>query len=323
MLEIFGIAPEEVPRNLDDYLRLVHAEDQPRSLTRITRGSANDGWQDEFRITRGRWVMSNARVLDIDGKRVVLGAVIDVTDRKARDEQSRAAQRLEAVGQLTAGIAHNFNNLLMGMLPNLETALRRAPPDIAPLIEIARSSAKDAANIVEQLITYAGRNRPTVRRDEALAEVVERTVAFCRTTFDPRIALDLRCESDAVARMDARAIEQATLNLLINARDAIGEAATKTPEIRVTVGAARASDLEGREGEWVRLEVADNGAGMEHGVLGRIYEPFFTTKPVGKGTGLGLSTAHGIVVEHGGFMTCRSEKGRGSTFTIHLPRAAP
>ena len=319
--EIFGITSDRAPKNREQYLALIHPEDRARSRERISDTRAKEGWEDEFRILRDghvRWLISNARVMRSDGKMLVLGSVIDITDRKEREERRRAVQRLESVGQLTAGIAHNFNNLLMGMLPNLESASRRAPPDIAPLIEIARHSAQDAANLVQQLITYAGRNRPATRRSEALAEVVERTVAFCRTTFDPRIEVELRCDGDAVAEMDARAIEQATLNLLINARDAIDESAPATPKILVTVDAVRR--LEGREGEWVRLEVADNGAGMDASVVDRIYEPFFTTKPVGKGTGLGLSTAHGIVAEHAGFMTCRSEKGRGTVFTIFLPR---
>jgi PAS domain S-box-containing protein len=324
MCEIFGVALEGAPKTRDEYIALVHPEDRERSTERIKQGLVKERWEDEYRIVRGaemRWVMSSARVLQVDGKRLVLGAVLDITDRKEREERRRAVQRLEAVGELTAGIAHNFNNLLMGMLPNLEAAARRAPPDIAPLIDIARSSAQDAASLVQQLITYAGRNRPVTHRLEVIAEVVERTVAFCRTTFDPRITIDLRVDRDVVARIDARAIEQATLNMLINARDALHEARAPST-ITVTVDAiAHAPELEARDGEWARITIADNGAGMDADVLARIYEPFFTTKPVGKGTGLGLSTTHGIVVEHGGFMTCRSEKGRGTTFTIYLPRA--
>jgi len=319
--ELFGVASP--PKNRDAFLQLIHPDDRARTLERIVLGVAKGGWEDEYRVVKSgevRWILSNARVLEVDRKRLIVGAVIDITDRKGREDRLRAGQRLEAVGELTAGIAHNFNNLLMGMLPNLETAARRAPPDIAPLIDIARTSAQDAANLVQQLITYAGRNRPAERRVHVLAEVVDRTVAFCRTTFDKRIVIEIHFDSEAVALMDARAIEQATLNLLINARDAIEEARPHAPKITVTV--ARARDLEGREGEWARLEVADNGAGMDEGVLARIYEPFFTTKPVGKGTGLGLSTTHGIVLEHGGFMSCCSEKGRGSVFEVFLPRGA-
>jgi PAS domain S-box-containing protein len=320
--EIFGVTPETIPKNQDEYIALIHPEDRERSRERVVQGLASGGWEDEYRIMRGgevRWIMSNARVLEVDGKRVFRGAIIDVTDRKEREERRRALQRLESVGQLTAGIAHNFNNLLMGMLPNLESALRRAPPDIAPLIEVARSSARDAANLVEQLVTYAGRNRPSMRHPEALGEVVERTVAFCRTTFDPSIAVELRSDGEATANVDARAIEQATLNLLINARDAVE--LLKEATITVTVGVV--GRVPEREGDWARIEVEDNGEGMDADVLERIYEPFFTTKPVGRGTGLGLSTAHGIVAEHGGFITCRTRKGHGTVFTIFLPSCKP
>jgi PAS domain S-box-containing protein len=318
--EIFGIPPEKAPTNRDEYLALVHPEDRAFALERVVAGIERGGWEDEYRILRNgepRWILTNARMLEVDHKRIMVGAVIDVTDRKGREDRRRSAQRLEAVGELTAGIAHNFNNLLMGMLPNLEAAARRAPPDIAPLIAIARTSAQDAANLVQQLITYAGRNRPTVRRVEVLAELVERTVAFCRTTFPSRIALEAHLDAEVTAPIDARAIEQVILNLLINARDAIDEASRATGKITVTVDHAR--NPEGHPGEWARVTITDDGAGMDADVLDRIYEPFFTTKPVGKGTGLGLSTAHGSVLEHGGFMTCSSEKGRGSTFTIYLP----
>jgi PAS domain S-box-containing protein len=322
--EIFGVTPAEAPKSRDEYLSIVHPEDRAHTLDRIVGGTAKGGWDDEYRVVLNgqvRWILSSACLREVDRRRILVGAVMDITDRKEREERKRAMQRLEAVGSLTAGIAHNFNNLLMGMLPNLEAASRRAPPDIAPLIDVARSSAKDAANLVQQLITYAGKNRPVTHRVEVLAEVVERTVAFCRTTFDPRIAIDLHADGEVVARIDARAIEQATLNMLINARDAIDEASTQAAKITIAVDAvARAPELEGRDGEWARITVTDNGAGMDADVLARIYEPFFTTKPVGKGTGLGLSTTHGIVVEHGGFMTCRSERGHGSTFTIYLPR---
>lgn len=324
--EIFGVPLDCAPKTQSDYIALVHPDDREQVIARTQKGLVRDRWEDEYRILRGgevRWIMSNARVLEVNGKRLVLGAVLDITDRKEREERKRADQRLESVGELTAGIAHNFNNLLMGMLPNLDAASRRATPDIAPLIEIARTSAQDAANLVQQLVTYAGRNRSATRRSEVLAEVVDRTVAFCRTTFDRSIVLELRCDAEAAAWIDARAIEQVMLNLLINARDAIEEASPKEPKITVTVDAiTHAPELEGRDGEWVRIDVADNGAGMDADVLARIYEPFFTTKAVGCGTGLGLSTAHGIVAEHGGLMTCRSEKGRGTAFAVFLPRGA-
>jgi two-component system, cell cycle sensor histidine kinase and response regulator CckA len=326
MCSVFGLATKDAPKTRDAYLALLHPDDRPRAVERITVGRGDTGWEGEYRITRAdgalRWVMSKARLLRVDGKEIVLGAVIDVTDRKERDDRRRAAQRLEAVGELTAGIAHNFNNLLMGILPTLDIAARTAPASLTPLLDVARSSAQAAADLVRQLVTYAGRNRPSVRYTEEVMPLVERTIAFCRTTFDRRIAMEVYGDATASASFDASEIEQALLNLLINARDAVEASDVAAKVIKVTVDVVSGTtELEGRGGNWVRLEVADNGIGMGPEVLGKIFEPFFTTKPVGKGTGLGLSTTYGIVREHEGFITCRSTKNEGTVFCVFLRRS--
>jgi two-component system cell cycle sensor histidine kinase/response regulator CckA len=257
----------------------------------------------------------------------VLAIVRDVTARKnaedalrANEEQLRQAQKLEAVGQLTAGIAHNFNNMLMGMLANLESAVRRAPPDLEPLLRDAEQSARRAAHLVRQLMTYAGRNAPAVRGVESVAALVERTVALCRTTFDQRIVFDARYDGFARARVDSAQFEQALLNVLINARDALAD--VEAPRITVTVDIVLegAAELRPRIGDYVRVQVGDNGAGVDAAMAERIFEPFFTTKPVGKGTGLGLATTRAIVVEHGGFLTCDSAPRQGARFSLYFPR---
>jgi two-component system cell cycle sensor histidine kinase/response regulator CckA len=325
---VFGQPPGGAPATRADYLRQVHFEDVDRAATRIATGLRAGEWEDEYRIVRPdgavRWLTSKARKIQADGRDVVLGAVFDVTERKERDERLRATQRLEAVGQLTAGVAHNFNNMLMALLPNLEVAVRRAPEDLVPLLETAEQAAQRAADLVRQLMTYAGRNLRAVRRAEALGPVVERTVAFCRTTFDRRVAIGVRCDEGAAAAVDASQIEQAVLNLLINARDAVEDAAVDEPRATVTVEVIPegAPELEGRAGPWVCVRVADNGVGMDAATAQRVYEPFFTTKEVGRGTGLGLSTTQGIVREHGGFLACRTAPGKGATFSVYLPGVA-
>jgi signal transduction histidine kinase len=277
---------------------------------------------------------------------MVVGAVFDVTERRELEERQRATQRLEVVGQLTAGIAHNFNNLLMGIVPSLEMASKAAPAELLPLLQVAEQSAQRAASVVRQLMTYASRNHARSRRNEAMVPLVEGVVAFCRTTLDRRIALDLRCEDAGYADVDPFQIEQALLNLLINARDALDEGGAAAPSIQVVVEgvAAGAPELEGHTGahagahtgahtgahagahtgahtgEWVAIRVVDNGIGMDAATAQRIYEPFFTTKPAGKGTGLGLATTQAILRDHGGFVTCRSAPGQGAAFALYLPR---
>lgn len=322
---IFGLAPESAPKTRHEYIALLHPEDREHSAARIARGLEEGWWEDEFRIVRGdgttRWVMSHGSAMRVNGREGVVGVVVDVTERRERDDRLRQAQKLEAVGQLTAGIAHNFNNMLMGILPNLELASRSAPPRILPYLESARESAQRAAELVRQLTTFAGRSRRKERSVEALAPLVERSVELCRTTFDHRIAFVTHFDDAARARVDAGQIQQAILNLLINARDALDGCDADTPRVTIEVGVVRAdaAELEGRTGDYARVRIGDNGVGMAGPTLARLYEPFFTTKDVGKGTGLGLATTHAILREHGGFIACASTPGLGTTFSVYLP----
>ncbi len=320
MCAIFGLPAGAAPADRAAYFALIHPDDRGRSAERIAAGVARGRWEDEYRIVRPdgtlRWVMAKAAV--VGG--VALGAVLDVTERREREESVRQAQKLEAVGQLTAGIAHNFNNMLMGMLSNLELAALRAPPDLAPLLHDAEQSAQRAAHLVQQLMTYAGRNAPRVRSVTSVAELVEGTVAFCRTTFDQGIGFETRYDRSARARVEPTQVEQALLNVLINARDAVADASTPRVTLAVDVVPAGAAELGERTGEYVRVRVADNGVGMDAPTAGRIFDPFFTTKPVGKGTGLGLATTRAILVEHGGFVVCDSTPSQGATFSLYLPR---
>ncbi|HTR52170.1 MAG TPA: PAS domain S-box protein [Kofleriaceae bacterium] len=322
--KLFGRAPGDAPKGRDEYLTLIHPDDRERSRERIAIGEAEGTWEHEFRIIRSdgavRWLTSRTRTVRTDRGDLVLGAVFDVTERKEAEERQRAAQRLELVGQLTAGIAHNFNNILMGMLPNLQLAARSAPAALLPLLRDAEQSALRAAGVVQELMTYAGRSRTTTRRVVPLGPLVEQTVAFCRTTFDRRIELDVACRDAAMADVDESQVEQAVLNLLINARDALDDGAGAEPKISVVCETvSRVPELEGRAGAWVAIRITDNGIGMDAATAQRIFEPFFTTKPAGKGTGLGLATTQAIARNHGGFVTCRSAPGQGSTLTLYVP----
>jgi PAS domain S-box-containing protein len=325
---IFGLPAGQYPAGRQGYFALIHPDDRERAAARLAEGMTSERWEDEYRVLRAdgavRWVMAKKTILR-DGERTrVLGAVIDVTERREREEKLRQAQKLEAVGQLTAGIAHNFNNMLMGVIPNLDLARRRAPDELLPLLESASHSARRAADLVSQLMTYAGRNRPAVQVAEDLVAVVWRAVDLCRTTFDRRIAFDEKYQQGAGARVDAAQIEQAVLNVLINARDALESTPVEAPRISVSVEIVRAgaSELAGHDVDHVRLRIGDNGRGMDPATVAHIYEPFFTTKDVGKGTGLGLATTHAILREHGGFITCDSVPGRGTTFSLYMPYEA-
>lgn len=322
---VYGRPAGDAPKDRDGYLALVHPEDRNELRERIARGVAEGHWEHEYRVIcpdgSVRWLASRTRRVTSERNPLVLGAVFDITARREAEGRLRAAQRLEVVGQLTAGIAHNFNNLLMGILPNLQLAARAAPKDILPLLRDAERSTLRAADVVRELLTYAGRGRSSARTVTPVAPLVDRTVAFCRTTFDSAIQLSADCRNAATAEVDASQIEQAVLNLLINARDAVAGATHPTVTAiceRVTDGA----ELDGRTGEWVAIRVIDNGVGMDRATLQRMYEPFFTTKPAGTGTGLGLATTQSIVRNHGGFLTCRSAPGQGTAFSLFLPASS-
>jgi PAS domain S-box-containing protein len=326
---IFGVPAGTSPGGRAGYLVYVHPDDREGVGARSRSGSEFGQWEREYRIVRAdgevRWVMVNGTAVDEGNASRIVGVIIDVTERKQRDEQLRQAQKLDAVGQLTAGIAHNFNNMLMGMLPNLEVAAQRAPDHLVPLLAGATDSARRAADLVRKLMTYSGRTRPAAPTVEDLGLLAARAVELCRTTFDKRITFEQSYDARARSRIDATQIEQVLLNLLLNARDALESPQIQAPRVSVSVdvvGAGESELMSGRHRDHVRVRVCDNGVGMDEATMRRIYEPFFTTKAPGKGTGLGLATTHAILHDHGGFVSCESTMGKGTTFSFYLPLEA-
>ena len=233
------------------------------------------------------------------------------------ESQLRQAQKMEAVGQLTAGIAHNFNNMLQSILLNLELVTTKVSAPLQASLNDAIEEGLRAAEMIRQLMVF-GRRRLAVRYGSFdLGQVVESTLDICRKTFDRRIALKAECAPDlAPALGDPTQVQQILLNLCLNARDALEEVERRAPYIRVRTGTL--ADEENTQ-RWLYLEVEDNGCGMDEQTRERIFEPFFTTKEVDKGTGLGLATVYAIVRDHQGRVECRSAPGEGSTFRVLLP----
>jgi len=269
-------------------------------------------------------------VRDEEGNGIYQGFFEDVTEQKRLEEERdrleerlRQAQKAEAVGQLTAGIAHNFNNILQGITGNIYLAQLDGPDEIKPLLEAAQSGADRAAEMVQELMVFARQGVRSERRPVSLPRVVRRVVEICRQTFDRKINLtDEMPEEGAQVLGDVSQLEQVFMNLLINARDAVEEVAVREPVIGVRgelVTLEEGTPQGVPPGEYVRVQVEDNGAGMDAKTRARIFEPFFTTKPVDRGTGLGLSTVYGIVHQHGGGIECDSKPGAGTRFAIYLP----
>ncbi|MFT5089395.1 MAG: PAS domain S-box-containing protein [Planctomycetota bacterium] len=235
---------------------------------------------------------------------------------KASQEQLRQAQKMEAVGELAAGVAHNFNNLLQGIVGNIHLARMETSGEAKRMLDAAEETSMRAADMVRQLMLFAHKDFLQENRDTDLLDAASKAVEIARGTFDRHIQItEEYLASTLPVRGDVSHLQQVFINLLINARDALDGCVD--PQIRIRCEQVNHPD----HGPMVRIEVEDNGAGMTEQTRARIYDPFFTTKPVDKGTGLGLSTVYGIVQQHGGWMNCCSEKGHGTSMTIHLPLA--
>ncbi len=242
----------------------------------------------------------------------------EIAERKNAEEQLRQSQRLEAVGQLSAGIAHNFNNLLQGIMASLDVALGAPQEQVKRHLLDAQETSMRGAEIVRELLLFTRTADPAKSSPIDIGQMLSETVAICQQTFDRRIDITLQSPESLPATLgDSGQLQQVFLNICLNARDAVK--ATAAPFIRLEASQRNGTGAEADRN--VRIQVSDNGAGMEEAVKARIFEPFFTTKEVGAGTGLGLATAFGIVKHHGGWIECESTKGVGTTFTVSLPSA--
>jgi PAS domain S-box-containing protein len=246
----------------------------------------------------------------------------DITERKALEAQNRQAQRMEAIGTLASGIAHDLNNILAPMLM-VSGLLKEKLPDESDqeILAMLHQGAQRGANIIKQLLTFSrgqGGERVAVQSRHILKEMV----AIMRETFPKEI--DLRISLPALLPLinaDPTQLHQVVLNLCVNARDAMPDGG------RLSLSAASVKLREGdphlppekAPGDFVVIEVRDSGHGIPPEIKHRIFDPFFTTKPLGKGTGLGLSTVMGIVRSHQGFITVDSQPGQGSSFKVFLP----
>jgi two-component system, cell cycle sensor histidine kinase and response regulator CckA len=265
--------------------------------------------------------------LDEGNNPAVRGIYRDITERKRVEEQLRRAERMQSAGRLAGGVAHEVNNMMTGVIGFSHFLMKSLAPDDprrAEVQEIIKAGTR-AADVTKQLLAFTRQQilRPETLEINALLTRMERML---RRSLGEEHQLELRLSPEAgQIRADGAQFEQVLINLLLNARDALGDGG------RVTIATALANlddayaqrhpDVSIPPGPYVLLSVSDNGSGMDRIVQSRIFEPFFTTKPTGHGTGLGLSTVYGIVKQSGGFVWVYSEVGHGTTFKIYLPRA--
>jgi two-component system CheB/CheR fusion protein len=274
--------------------------------------------QYESRSAGRRTLVLNARRFEREDR--ILLAIEDVTEIRRAEEESRESQKMEAIGYLAAGVAHDFNNLLTGIMGNASLLLNAAAADDPgkPALESIVSGGERAAELTRQLLAYAGKGRFYAERVD-LSEVVMRTGRLIHQSIPPEVQIRMDLDTHLPLLLaDPSQVQQVVMNLIINAAEAIGGAGgvvlVKTG--RQTVTREPLPDLCPGEkvapGEYVFLEVRDNGAGMDEQTIRRIFDPFFTTKFTGRG--LGLAAVLGIVRQHKGAVQVHSVPGRGSSF---------
>jgi two-component system CheB/CheR fusion protein len=337
LCEILGYARHELVGT--SWVGLAHPDDSEKgvaSFERLLRGEI-DGYSMEKRLVRKdgevrELLLSVAAVRDAAGRvRYIVAMGLDRTEQRRVERQSmrledelRQIQKMEAVGTLAGGVAHEFNNVLATItgLADLMLSDPRALPIFEPELEEIIRASERGKSLVRQILTFSRKSSRHLRRVD-LNEEVRHASALLEHTLPKMIRIELELEDGLPGILgDSNQIEQILVSLATNARDAmenVGELTFRTTLTTVPPKSRNPRHLSLRPGKYVELQVSDTGQGIPKSVLPRIFEPFFTTKPVGAGTGLGLSTAYGIVKSHHGAITCESVEGCGTTFYVLLP----
>jgi nitrogen fixation negative regulator NifL len=332
--ELFGRGLPDFPTGQQAFLDCIHPEDRDAVSRSFQRGIEQDvPFGCEFRV---HWPDGSMHWHAVMGRAVrapsgqptrMVGVGMDITEQKHLESELRQAQKLEAVGQLAGGVAHDFNNILaailmhLGLLQmngNLDESTKGALKDL-------EAAAQRAAGLTRQLLMFSRRSVLAVKPLD-LNEVIENLLKMLRRLIGENINLRFEAATNlSLIEADAGMMEQVLMNLVVNARDAMpqgGRISISTASVEFD--SRRVDNYpDRRPGRFVCLEVQDTGCGMEPEILKRIFEPFFTTKEAGKGTGLGLATAYGIVAQHKGWVEVDSLPGHGTTFRTFLPTVSP
>jgi PAS domain S-box-containing protein len=321
--ELSGYSKQEVLGRPSVELGLYAAEQRTRFYETFRREGEVSGLEMTFTSKDGHEIetLMFSRAVEVTEEKLILTVVVDVTETRRLERNLRQARKMEALGQLAGGLAHDFNNLLMAIQAN--TSLMATDPACRAIHEgelrDIEHAVKSGSKLIRQLLGFTSQTSwQPVPTD--INELVGRTAEmFGRTNKRIRL-VESHDPRPCVCVVDGVQIEQAVLNLLINASQAMedgGEVYIRTS--LETLDRERVRPFSISPGEFVTIEISDTGAGMDSATKERVFEPFFTTKATGRGTGLGLASAYGIVKRHGGMITVESSPGHGSVFSIHLP----
>ncbi len=329
---LFGYSADEVSSDAAWWTEHIHPDDRERVSTSVRQAIQIPSpavWTEEYQFLRkdGTYavIQDRGRVLrDPAGKAIrMVSAMTDVSEHKKLLNKYLRAQRMESIGTLAGGIAHDLNNVLAPVLMSVELLRMTATDESArKLLTTVEQSARRGADLVRQVLSFArgmdGGHRVAIKVEHLIKDVAR----FATETFTRSIETKVLLRRDLWAVTgDATQLHQVLINLVVNARDAMPHGGTLTLSAEnVTIDDQyAATSREAKPGCYLCASIADTGCGIPPDQINRIFEPFFTTKETGKGTGLGLSTAHAIVTSHGGFITVRSQLNKGTTFNVHIP----
>jgi two-component system, cell cycle sensor histidine kinase and response regulator CckA len=324
-LQALGYTEKEL--SAISFAELIHPDDRSEVADRYSRrlkGEDLPGPQCYRIITKKGeeiWIQLNSVVLTWESRPATLNLATDITQEKKLEKQLQAAQKMEAIGTLAGGLAHNFNNLLTGIQGYISLALfdmKPGDPHYADL-KAAEDQVKSGANLTNQLLGFARKGKYEVKPADLNSIVHQSAGMFERTQKGIRIHRDFRRDL-WTAEVDKGQIEQALLNLYINAWQAMpggGDLHLGTENVNLDLNYKKPFQV--KPGKYVKISVRDTGMGIDKAIQQKIFEPFFTTKAIGRGNGLGLASVYGIVKNHGGHITVYSELGHGAIFNLYLP----
>jgi PAS domain S-box-containing protein len=312
-----------------DFLDIVHP-DFRETVQEGGSAALSDGQppsQCEFKVVRKnggeRWVLMTSERLEYEGQPALIGTLLDITEHKALEGQLRYAQKMEAIGKLAGGVAHDFNNVLTAVAGYgnlLHDSMKKDDP-LRSYVDQILASTEKASTLTQTLLAF-GKKQVVNLRSEDLNDIVRRMEKLLAGFVRKGIDLSMRYSNCRMpVLVDSSQIERVIMNLLVNARDAMPQGGTITIETGT-------SDLDsefiktwsyGKAGSYAVVSMSDTGIGMDAAIKEKIFEPFFTTKGLEKGTGFGLSIVYDIVKEHRGYIAVDSEPGKGTTFRIYLP----
>ncbi len=329
---VLGATPAQIEADSSNVTNRVHPEDRAKFWQTMRDSAATmTPYTVEFRIVRDdgsvRWLQSSCTPYRLDSGTVAWdGISIEITEQKQHAVRLQQALHLQALGNLTQGIAHEYNNQLQIILGGLELLEQQATDGPATdLLKQMHASAEKAATISKRLLVFS-RQRAQEPQVTDVNAVVTDAVHLLAGLWPAKIQIKRRLAPDLnLAQGDRALLADALVSLMLNARDAMSEGGTLTIETREARSGEgpTGNGAVGAHGPWVAIGVSDTGPGMSEEVARRAFDTFFTTRPVGQGTGLGLSLVYSFSQQAGGYVDLNSAPGRGTTVTLYLPKAGP